>query len=298
MNILPSSTTRKMSQVVLKAKKHSPNIFFAGGLIGVVTSTVLACRATLNLHYTLDSIQEEIESVKVKHMALISKSGDQVQAEKDFHRELSTVYALGAYRITKLYAPSIMLGSISIAALTGSHVALTRRNAALSAAYAAVTRAYDEYRSRVREEVGDEREKELYYNVEACEIESTEGLAPGFNVKTGAGSPYARMFDPSCHDWQEAPEYNRMFLLGKQRYLQNLLQSRGHVMLNEAYEALGMPCTKEGALVGWMYKNPRGGDGYIDFGLFNQERNIQFQVGGEPCVLIDFNVDGVVYDLL
>jgi hypothetical protein len=90
-----------------------------------------------------------------------------------------------------------------------------------------------------------------------------------------------------------------MFLKTQQAYLNDILRIRGHVFLNEVYDALGLERTQAGALVGWISNNVDG-DCYIDFGLFDGERPRvrDFVNGNERSILLDFNVDGVIYDLL
>ena len=78
--------------------------------------------------------------------------------------------------------------------------------------------------------------------------------------------------------------------------------------MNEVYDALGLPHTSEGCLVGWL-KAPADpvaaiaagkqvGDGFIDFGVFGGEGRgaREFMSSWDDKILLDFNVDGVVFD--
>jgi hypothetical protein len=207
------------------------------------------------------------------------------------------VYTEGAFRIGKLYAPAVAVGAISIAALSGSHVILTRRNAALTAAYAAVSKAYVEYRARVEEQLGEDKERMIYHAAEVRELVDPDN-PDGKKIKEVVAdptrfSPYARFFDEASPDWQKDAELNRYYIQCQQNYANHLLQARGHVFLNEVYDMLGIERSKAGQVVGWLI----GGDGdnYIDFGMF-EARNSEFINGNERCILLDFNVDGVIYD--
>lgn len=112
-------------------------------------------------------------------------------------------------------------------------------------------------------------------------------------------SQYARVFDDGCTGWTRDAEYNLLFLRQQQTYANDLLKARGHVFLNEVYELLGIPKSKEGQIVGWVYEenNPIG-DNHIDFGIYDcstvAQRN--FINGFERSVLLDFNVDGCILD--
>lgn len=113
--------------------------------------------------------------------------------------------------------------------------------------------------------------------------------------KTENFSQYAKIFDDSCVGWTKDSEYNMHFLKSQQDYCNDKLKSKGHLFLNEVYDILGIPRTKAGAVVGWVYdeKNPIG-DNFVDFGIFdtNDERNSDFINGFENTAILDFNVDG------
>ena len=82
----------------------------------------------------------------------------------------------------------------------------------------------------------------------------------------------------------------------QQTFFNDLLLSRGHLFLNEVYDQIGIDRTKAGQVVGWVVS--KDGDNFVDFGLFDgstQEKRM-FVNGHENSVLLDFNVDGVIYD--
>ena len=114
-------------------------------------------------------------------------------------------------------------------------------------------------------------------------------------------SDYAKFFDEFNPNWQNDPEYNLMFLKSQQQYANDLLKARGRLFLNEVYDMLGIERTKAGQVVGWTYnmKNPTG-DNFVDFGIYDmsKERVRAFVNGYEPSILLDFNVDGNVWDLM
>ena len=89
-----------------------------------------------------------------------------------------------------------------------------------------------------------------------------------------------------------------MLLKGIQNYCNDVLKTKGHLFLNEAYDKLGIPRTKPGAVVGWIYgeKSPIG-DNFVDFGIRN-ERNNDFVNGYTSDCILDFNVDGNILDYI
>lgn len=110
-------------------------------------------------------------------------------------------------------------------------------------------------------------------------------------------SQYARIFDETCSGWTKDAEFNRMFLLQVQHYANEKLKARGYLFLNDVYEMLGIPKSKAGQIVGWIYsEDNKNGDNYVDFGIYKTDRNARFVNGYEKSVLLDFNVDGAIID--
>jgi hypothetical protein len=177
---------------------------------------------------------------------------------------------------------------------------------AVMAAYKAIEEGFSAYRKRVVEEYGEEKDFVLKNGLRSEQIEETVVDAETgkskkvktnkYGVDPNGISVYARFYDESCKQWSKTPEYNLMFLKAQQNYFNDMLKARGHVFLNEVYDALGIERTKAAACSGWLLGE--GGDNYIDFGLYNAGRSQAFVNGYENVVLLDFNVDGVIWDLI
>ena len=301
----------KMMRVFNNSKngvqKHSPEILAGVGVVGVVASTVMACKATMKLNDILEEAKETRD--KIKEVENNPAYEDKYTPE-DAKKDLAINYMQTSMKIAKLYAPAVLLGSASLGCLLASNDILRKRNAALSAAYMTVDKGFKEYRQRVAERFGEEVEKEIRYNIKAEEIETTVVNEDGSEVtiketvKTmdpNLYSDYARFFDEYNPNWQNDPEYNLMFLKSQQQYANDLLVSRGRLFLNEVYDMLGMERSKAGQVVGWVYNeaNPSG-DNFVDFGIYDlhKERTRAFVNGLEPSILLDFNVDGNIWDLM
>ena len=276
--LIPKVVTKASGRALLKLKKNSPHILFGVGMTGVVGGTVLACRATLKLHATLDEFTSEVKSEK----PTASNS------------DMAYIYAKNVGKIAKLYAPAVLVGGAGIVCLTSSHVQLSKRNNALTAAYAGLVKAYDEYRKRVREEVGEEKELELYHGIETQQIKLDGKTIEAKIVDPNKLSQYTRIFDESNANYQKDAEINKIFIQCQQNYFNLMLQTRGHVFLNEVYEHLGFEHSKAGAVVGWVLGN---GDNYVNFSLY-EASNARFINGDERAIVMDFNVDGVIFDMI
>lgn len=284
---------RRVSRKKLTLKKQSPHIFFGLGIAGSVTSTVLACRATLRLSETLETIENDVSNIKEFRATYLQMTPEDQEnySKRELDKDTAYVYAKATYKLGRLYAPAIGLGVLSISALTGSHVSLSRRNTALMAAYSAVSKAYADYRERVMLEVGEERELDIYHaKVKAISEATGETVDVADPNKWSA---YARFFDEGSPHWEKNAEFNRLFVQCQQNYANELLRARGHLFLNEVYDSLGIDRSQAGSVVGWVIG--KHGDNYVDFGMY-EALNAQFINGWEPRILLDFNVDGVIYD--
>ena len=201
-----------------QVQKHSPEILMGVGVVGVVTSTVMACKATMKLNDILEESKETRD--KIKEVENNPKYEDKYSPE-DAKKDLAINYVQTGMKVAKLYAPAVLLGGASLGCLLASNDILRKRNAALSAAYMTVDKSFKEYRNRVTERFGEEVEKEIRYGIKAEQIETTVVDEDGNEttvtetIKTmdpNLYSDYARFFDAASPYWQNDPEYNLMFL--------------------------------------------------------------------------------------
>lgn len=300
------------SKLIFSCKKHSPELLIVGGVVGVVTSGVMACKATLKVNDILEETKENLDKI---HEVAADESKKEEYTEKDAKKDTTIVYIQTAGKFAKLYGPAIAVGAVSITAILAGNKIHLKRNAALTAAYTAVDKSFKSYRQRVADRFGEEIEKQVRYNLKEVEVEEKTVDAKGKEktVKTlktvtvdphdeydiSNYSPYAKFFDCGNTNWEKNPELNLAFLRGQQNYFNNKLKVEGYVFLNDVYEALGIPKTKAGQVVGWIYdeKNPIG-DNYIDFGIYNFEspKARDFVNGYEATILLDFNVDGNIWE--
>lgn len=292
MKFVPAKVTLAISRQILNGQKHSPTIMFASGVVGVIGAAVLASQATLKIDKILEEAQIQLDDInEVEH---------DKYSEFDRKQDKTVVYVKLITSMGKTYAPAIIVGTISVGLLTGSHVVLSRRNVGLTAAYAAVEKGFSEYRERVLKEVGPDKERELRYGYEEVELarDTKQGVVIDRikRVDPNGNSIYARFFDELCSPWKTDPEYNRIFLQAQQTFANDRLHAKGYVFLNDVYEGLGIPKSKAGQVVGWVLS--KDNDNYIDFGIFRQDTPEirDFVNGREGAILLDFNVDGVVYD--
>ena len=306
---LLSTVSRNVHKVGFIFKKHSPEILMAAGVVGVVTSAVMACKATTKLSGILEESKKEIDQI---HEYVEVNGYSEKYTEEDSKKDLVISYTKMSMKLVKVYAPSVILGLLSITSILASNNIIRKRNMALAAAYAAIDSNFKDYRNRVVERFGKELDRELKYNIKPKDIEETiideEGNEVVVkktvnNAEVNLPSEYAKVFDEFSSCWTKDADYNLTFLRRIQDQANDKLRLRGHLFLNEVYDMLDIPRTAAGAVVGWIYdKNRENSDSYVDFGLYdnliNDESKRLFINGNERSVLLDFNVDGVIYDLL
>jgi len=295
LQLIKNAVTSGTARQVLLVKKNSPALLFGAGVVGLGTTVVLACKATLQLESVSDGAEK-------KRVQIDSGSASYKLAMKDTHilRIQTTL------QIAKLYAPAVTAGVLTIGAFTGAHVVLTKRNTALMAAYAALDKGFKEYQQRVRDAVGADEERKIRMDGQRGNYVTEDEKGNKTKVPVtrsrlqGDFSIYARMWDEHSArgSWNPQPEYNLAFLKSQQNYMNDRLQAKGHLFLNEVYDALGLERTKEGAVVGWV----KGmGDNFVDFNIFQGEDPtavLDFISGEEGGIWLDFNVDGVIYNLI
>ena len=306
-NEIMAKVSRSFGKVGLQLKKHSPEILMGVGIAGTVASTVMACKATTKLDEIIEEPKRKIELV---HKGMEDGQINGVEYTKeDGTKDLTIIYTQTGVKLLKLYAPAIAVGAVSIGCMVAGHNILRKRNIALAAAYAVVDKGFKNYRKNVVDRFGEEIDKELRYNIKATEIEEVVVDKKGNEkiekkivdtIDPEQTSLYSRFFDETCIGYEKNAEYNLMYLRRQQEYANELLKSRGHLFLNEVYDMLGMKRATYGQVVGWVYdeKNPIG-DNYVDFGIYSgTERSRAFVNGYEKAILLDFNVDGPIYEYI
>lgn len=307
------------SNVSFKMKKHSPEILMVAGVAGVVVSAVMACKATLKVEAVMDETKEKMDKIHEAEEKGVTDSGEDYSGE-DAKKDTVIVYAQTGLKLAKTYAPAVAIGALSITSILASNNILRKRNVALAAAYATVDKSFKEYRNRVIEKFGQEVDRELKYNIKAEKVTATEVdqetgkekkvKKNAFVVNPSDVSGYARFFEKYTVDedgnsilnphWEPNNEYNIMFIKAQENYANDLLRAKKRLFLNDVYEMLGLPRTKAGQVVGWVYdKDNPVGDNYVDFGMYADNLSYSdFANGLDPAILLDFNVDGNIWEMM
>lgn len=289
------------SKAIMKIKKRSPEILIVVGVVGTVASAVIACKATTKVNKIIDDAKDDIDKVHVATENCVTEAGETYSTE-DSKKDLAIIYAQTGVKLAKLYAPAVILGTFSIASILASNNILRKRNVALGAAYAAIDKSFKDYRGRVIKRFGEQVDTELKYGIKAKKFEEVEvdpetGKEKKVKKTVMVADPnlqsdYAVYFDNKSRNYETNQDYNYMFLKAQQQFANDKLQTRGHLFLNEVLDDLDLPRTSAGQIVGWTKDGP---DGYVNFRIVEVDRETE-DGRHEPSLLLDFNVEGNIWD--
>jgi Family of unknown function (DUF6353) len=280
MNSIEQAGKKFAGATELFARRHGPAILTACGIAGFAATTILTGKAVLKA-------QEPVKKLKLKVQRAREMEKEELKAAR-------VEIGKDAIQIARIFAPAVTTGSVAVFCLVASHGMMRKNQAALAAAYVALQEGFTAYRARVREEIGEERELELWRRPKILTNADDPELPCEIDYGDRMPSAYARFFDESSRNWTKTPEWNRMFVQAQQDWANDRLRAYGFLFLNEVYEELGLERTQAGQIVGWSMQG--NGDKYVDFGVYDiaDENNRAFVNGLEGVILLDFNVDGPI----
>ena len=303
---ISTSAAKFAGKAEFTIKKNSPEILLGAGIVGFVGTIVLACRATCRADEVLEFHRRKIKDIEdAKEIADADPEGEMSYDIEIYRQDKAIRYLKTTGNLAKLYAPTVAVGALSLACILTSRNIMQKRYLGVVAAYNGLSAVFEEYRKRVRDEYGEGLDKHFRYGTTYEELpvydengkktkekEQVEKTETGMVMQTDDS---CRFFDSSNPNWDKNPAFSMMWLRGQQNILNDILHTRGHVFLNEVYDALGFPHTPQGAVLGWIDGE---GDNCIDFGLYDQNKeNVRRFVNGvDNVIMLEFNHDGVIWD--
>lgn len=312
-------TNQIINKVIAKTNEIAPDLLVFAGIGGLIYASVQTYKTKPKADAIFEETKNMLDLTKAAHSPSVSVSEDGqtyenvvvANSDPQYRKEVTAIYVRAGIDLTKTFALPVSVGVLSIGCILKSHNILKSRNASLAAAYSLANEGYNKYKNAVTNLIGEEAEKDLRYGVKEEEVEvvdiddegkevKTKEVVRGFDVSSGI-SPYAKFFDESSSAWTKDPETNLTFLRMQERYANDVLRTKKRLFLNDVYAMLGLQETKDGHIVGWVYddNNPNG-DNYVDFGIYDlsSEAKRAFVNGLERSILLDFNVDGNVWQLM
>ena len=239
--------------IQLAVSRHGPEILTGLGIAGMITTTILAVRATPK---ALDLIEEKKEELDIQPREKLPVS--------------ETVKATW-----KCYIPAAITGVSSVACLIGASSVNVRRNAALTAAYNLSATALSEYKEKVIETVGEKKEQAIRDKV-AEERINKDPVKQSTIIVSGNGS--TRCFDTITKQrfTSDIETIRRIVNDLNQR----MINGEDYISLNEFYYELGLDSVSIGDELGWN----------VTTGKIDLDFSAQLDTDGVPCIVIDYMV--------
>ena len=308
-----NKVTGMASTAICAVKKNSPTLLIIGGVVTAIGSGVGLVVATTKLSPVVEEAKRNLDTI---HKCTENPEHKEDYTERDIKHDTTIVYAKAAKEVVKLYSIPVSLGVLSLVSFLSSYGILKKRNAAVTAAYVALDEGYKQYKARIISRFGEDVERRIRYGLKVEEIEeeiidengekktvkktvevpddsdpsvvvTDEGV---FTVR-GDTKPsiFARYFDASSDYYENDPEYNKKLIMDTEDYFNRVFPYKKQFFMNEIYEKLGLPKSREGQTHGYKY-DPNGGDHQISFGLFDiyKPDNRDFVNGYTPVVLLGF----------
>ena len=215
-------------------KKHSPEILTGIGIAGMITTTVMAVRATPKALILIEERKEEIGAEKLEAMDMVK-----------------TTWAC--------YIPAAITGTLSVACLIGASSVNARRNAALATAYTLSESALKDYQGKVIEMFGEKKNEAVKDAIAKDKVEKNPVVTREVII-TEKGNTLCydaisgRYFKSDIEKIKKAEcELNRQML------------DDMYVSLNDFYYEIGLDSVKLGDELGWNVDS-----GYIDLSFSSQ----------------------------
>ena len=306
-----NKVSRSLHKVGFKLKKHSPEILVVAGVAGIVTSTVMACKATTKVNDIVDEAKETIDKIHDSVNKGLHTSDGEEYTEEVANKDLTIVYVQTGWKFVKLYGPAVALGIVSVGCMIGSNRILSKRNVALAAAFKAVDTSFKEYRGRLIDRFGKDLHRELRFGIKAKEVEETVVDENGNETTVTktvetidpntVHSLYSVVWCEGSNGWTKNAELNKVFLIQQQNYANDKLKMNGILTLNEVYDMVGAPRTAYGQIAGWVWtEDSTIGDNFVDFGIFDihNEKACDFVNLREKSIVLDFNCIGNILEYI
>lgn len=227
--------------------KHSPEILTGIGIAGMITTVVLAVKETPKALQLIEELKQEKETASISHTDVVKATW-------------------------KCYIPSAVTGTLSVACLICASSVHLRRNAALAAAYTLSDTALREYREKVIETIGTDKEKEVREKVSKHRLEKHPMTDKDVAI---IGREECLVFEHLSGRYFSS---NMEKLKAAENELNKELINDMYVSLNDFYDELDLEHTRIGYDLGWR----------VEDGAIKLEYHSQLTSDGRPCIVIEY----------
>ena len=246
--------------------KHSPEILTGIGVAGMITTTVLAVKATPK---ALELIEDEK-----------NRQNGEIRAEAIANNweVCSLIDKLKPIEVIKIawkpYIPAAALGIVSISCIIGASAVNAKRNAALATAYAISERTLVRYRDKIIDTIGERKEKEIKEKIAQDRVNEHKVSDSQVIITTKGNTLFLDGV---------SGRYFRSDL-GKITKVINELNRRmnyeNYISLDDFYSEIGLESTSTSTYLGWN----------LDDGLIELDISTCLAENDEPCIVIDYRI--------
>lgn len=305
--------SRSFHKTLYLAKEHSPEILAAVSSVASVGAVIFAVKSGTKAGEVLEEHQKKLDEV---HTVVKAAEEAEDQTEWDYSsddekKDLAKIYVSTGLKMAKTYAPTIILESIALACNFGGAYTSRKKINSLIATATVMQGMHEAYRQNVIERFGKDVDEELRYGLKTKVKDYISGdgqEVKSENIKIMDKKPddkqdISRIFDETSEFYIRDAYSNRQFIKSIEQWANRELRKRGFLFLNDVYVKLGFAPTEYGHDAGWVYKDKTTDDvrkhhNYVEIKMIDVFGNPakEFEMGVEPSVILDFNIDGVIKD--
>lgn len=273
-------------QVGAEIYNHRADIAFYTGTAMVAIGTGMAISKAEEAVEVKRVMKCKIEAIEMKDETDSWQDGERARACIDMAK-----HTIGGY--AKVYGPAIGVEGVGIALQCVSHKSLKNQVGTLAASLATNMAAFAQYRQRVRDELGEEKDEEFYMGKPVVEVKVDEKTGEQYTTTDlPMAPPHTFLFDETNPNWENYGFANRDFLENHLRWLNQKLQREGVLFENDIRRDVGAPIDPESTNWGITAVDDDGNQQYISFGMEkNTERAQAFRDGAEKSFWISLNME-------
>lgn len=241
-------------------RKAYPTILTALGIAGMVTTTIMAVKAT------------------PKAMKLIKAKKDELKTDKLTPTEL-------VQTTWQCYIPSVLIGIGTVTCIIGISAMDKRNQAALTSGYAMLNESYKQYRQAAKKVYGEDADNKIHAEMaKDAKVASYDWGYQVYNMDMDPESEQLLFYDLTSKKYFTT---TMAAVLNAQYHVNRNLSLRGDCSLNEYLSFLGIEEVDKGNELGWAiwdidYMIEEMGCYWLDF----DNRKIILEDGLE-CIVID-----------
>lgn len=318
MNLkLPEKLTRFVGQLFLKTKKISPELCVVGGIVAGGAAIVMVGVKTWK---NKEELAKEAEGVKNLTKKQVEKDSQEhpdwpIMKEEERKKALITQTGCLAKVVVKTYWVPGLLAVGSVGMIWGGRTMLRKELSAATMAYATLLETFGQYRKKVAEVIGDEKEQEIAagYKMQDIVDEATGKVEKVPVVDPQANlSQYGFWFDEGHFD-KETGEWawrnmthdrnklvNRMKVVELEEKYTRQLRTIGYAWLEDVALDFGIDPdeAKKWHDIGWVWKE--NDENRVEFGVLETKWQLPVNKGfcDDSCsqnkCFVNPNVDGYI----